>query len=113
MIGQFPYVDLQVNGYGGVDFNNDDTSPTNTGHVIVAINVEAFQPVAAFKQSVDALTRDLRQSERLPGVDRIRLPGEGSHAARIDRSKNGIPLPAPLATSLNALAAELKIPLLA
>ncbi len=92
-----------------VDFNADDTTPTNTGHVIVAINVAAFQPVAEFKQSVDALTRDLRKSERLPGVDRIRLPGEGSHAARIDRSKNGIPLPAPLAASLDQLAGELKI----
>jgi L-2-hydroxycarboxylate dehydrogenase (NAD+) len=53
--------------------------------------------------------RDLRKSERLPGVDRIRLPGEGSHAARADRSKNGVPLPAPLAAALKQLAAELKI----
>jgi LDH2 family malate/lactate/ureidoglycolate dehydrogenase len=93
-----------------VDFNADDTSPTNTGHAIVAINVDAFQPVAEFKRSVDALVRDLRKSERLPGIDRIRLPGEGSRAARADRVKNGIPLPAPLAASLSALAAELKIP---
>jgi len=92
-----------------VDFNADDTTPTNTGHVIVAINVEAFQPVAEFKKSVDALVRDLRKSERLPGVDRIRLPGEGSHAARADRSRNGIPLPVPLAAALNQLASELKI----
>jgi LDH2 family malate/lactate/ureidoglycolate dehydrogenase len=42
-------------------------------------------------------------------VDRIRLPGEGSHAARADRLQNGIPLPAPLAASLRQLAAELKI----
>ena len=50
-----------------------------------------------------------RGSKRLPGVDRIRLPGEGSRAARADRSKNGIPLPAPLAAALNQLAGELKI----
>jgi LDH2 family malate/lactate/ureidoglycolate dehydrogenase len=92
-----------------VDFNADDTTPTNTGHVIAAINVNAFQPVAEFKKSVDALIRDIRASQRLPGVDRIRLPGEGSHAARADRMKSGIPLPAPLAASLNQLAAELKI----
>ena len=92
-----------------VDFNADDTTATNTGHAIVAINVEAFQPVAEFKKSVDTLVRDLRNSERLPGVDRIRLPGEGSHAARADREKNGIPLPAPLAASLQALAQDLKI----
>lgn len=93
-----------------VDFNADDTTPTNTGHVIVAINVEAFQPVADFKHSVDALIRDIRASKRLPGVDRVRLPGEGSHAARADRARNGIPLPAPLAASLSQLANELKIP---
>ena len=93
-----------------VDFNADDTTPTNTGHVIVAINVEAFQPVAEFKNNVDALIRDIRASKRLPGVDRIRLPGEASHAARADRLKNGIPLPAPLAASLDQLAVELKIP---
>jgi L-2-hydroxycarboxylate dehydrogenase (NAD+) len=92
-----------------VDFNADDTTPTNTGHVIVAINVEAFQPVVEFRKSVDDLVRDIRQSERLPGVDSIRLPGEGSHAARDDRLKNGIPLPAPLAAALNQLAGELGI----
>ena len=92
-----------------VDFNADDTSMTNTGHAIVAINVEAFQPVAEFKRRVDALVRDLRGSERLPGVDRIRLPGEGSRAARADRAKNGIPLSPPLAASLDQLAGELKI----
>ncbi len=93
-----------------VDFNADDTTPTNTGHVIVAINVEAFQPVAEFKKSVDALVaRHPRIANACPGVDRIRLPGEGSHAARVDRSKNGIPLPAPLAASLDQLASELKI----
>ncbi len=92
-----------------VDFNADDTTPTNTGHAIVAINIEAFQPVAEFKKSVDVLIRDLRNSERLPGVDRIRLPGEGSHAARADRLQHGIPLPAPLVASLWQLAAELDI----
>jgi L-2-hydroxycarboxylate dehydrogenase (NAD+) len=92
-----------------VDFNADDTTPTNTGHAIVAINVETFQPVAEFRKQVDALIRDLRNSQRLPGVDRIRLPGEGSHAARAERGKDGIPLPAPLAASLNQLARELKI----
>jgi len=92
-----------------IDFNADDTTPTNTGHVIVAINIEAFQPVGEFKKSVDALVRDIRNSRTLPGVDRVRLPGEGSYAARADRFEYGIPLPAPLLASLNQLAAELDI----
>jgi L-2-hydroxycarboxylate dehydrogenase (NAD+) len=92
-----------------VDFNADDTTPTNTGHVIVAIDVAAFQPVADFRRSVDALVRDIRGSKRLPGVDRIRLPGEGSHAARGDRMQNGIPLPAPLLGALDQVARDLGI----
>jgi LDH2 family malate/lactate/ureidoglycolate dehydrogenase len=96
-----------------VDFNADDTTPTNTGHAIVAIDVEAFQPVAEFKRAVDTLVRDLRSSGTLPGFDRVRLPGEGSHAARADRLAHGVPIPAALGSALDALALDLKIARLA
>jgi L-2-hydroxycarboxylate dehydrogenase (NAD+) len=92
-----------------VDFNADDTTPTNTGHAIVAISIEAFGGVDEFKRSVDVLVRDLRASKRLPGVDRVWLPGEQSHAKRADRLRNGVPMPAALLASLEQLAAELEI----
>ena len=92
-----------------VDFNKDDVTPTNTGHAIVAISLAAFGDVAGFKQRVDELVRDLRASKRLPGVDAIRLPGEGSHAARAERTRLGIPLPPALMQALTGLADELKI----
>jgi L-2-hydroxycarboxylate dehydrogenase (NAD+) len=92
-----------------VDFNADDTTPTNTGHAIVAVSVEAFGDLAEFKRSVDALARDLRASKRLPGVDRIWLPGEQSHQKRLERSRDGVPVPPALLASLNQLAAELQI----
>ena len=96
-----------------VDFNNDDTTATNTGHVIVAINVAMFREIAEFKASVDQLIRDIRNSQRLPGVDAIRLPGEQSHAKREECIRLGIPLPPPLVQSLDELASELKIAALA
>lgn len=92
-----------------VDFNHDDTTPTNTGHAIVAISLAAFGDAADFKRRVDALVRDIRASRRLPGVDAIRLPGEQSHAKREERMRRGIPLPEPLLKSLNQLAADLRI----
>jgi LDH2 family malate/lactate/ureidoglycolate dehydrogenase len=92
-----------------VDFNADDTTPTNTGHAIVAVSVEAFGDVAEFKRSVDALARDLRASKRLPGVDRIWLPGEQSHAKRVDHLENGVPVPPALLATLDQLAAELRV----
>ena len=96
-----------------VDFNADDTTPTNTGHAIVAISLAAFGDVAEFKRSVDTLARDLRGSSRLPGVERIWLPGEQSHAKRRENLESGVPVPPPLVASLDQLAGELGIPRLA
>ena len=59
-----------------VDFNADDTSETNTGHFMVAIDIARFVPLATFTAEVDRHVNDFRQSKRLPGVDEIRLPGD-------------------------------------
>ena len=92
-----------------VDFTKDLGKPTNTGHAIVAISVEAFMPVAQFKRAVDEAVRAMRGAERLPGVERIWLPGEQSHLKQQDRMKNGIPMPKPLRDSLDAVARDLGI----
>jgi L-2-hydroxycarboxylate dehydrogenase (NAD+) len=92
-----------------VDFNADDTSVTNTGHAIVAISLDAFGDVNGFKSSVDALARDLRSSKRLPGVDRIWLPGEQSYAKRADNVRHGVALAPALLKSLGQLAEELGV----
>jgi LDH2 family malate/lactate/ureidoglycolate dehydrogenase len=79
-----------------IDFVKEPGNATNTGHAIVAVSVEAFAPAAAFKRHVDAAIRTMRGAERLPGVDRVWLPGEQSHHKRQDRTTNGIPMPKPL-----------------
>ncbi len=92
-----------------VDFNADDTTPTNTGHAIVAISIAAFGEVDEFKRRVDKLAREIRSSRPMPGVARIWLPGEQSRAKFEERSRLGIPITAPLRASLDKLAGELKI----
>ena len=64
-----------------IDFNHDDEHAT-AARPIAAIDIAAFGDVAAFKASVDTLVRDLRNSSRMPGVDRISVPGERSHQTR-------------------------------
>jgi len=91
------------------DFNKELGRATNTGQSVVALSVEAFAPAAEFKRGVDTMVRAIRDSERLPGVERIWLPGEQSHTKRLDREKNGIPLPPSLRKSLDDLATDLKI----
>ncbi len=90
-----------------VDFNADDTTETNTGQAILAIDIAAFGDPAQFRRSVDALVRDLRGSERLPGTDRIWMPGEQSALKRRDREATGIPIPPQLRTVLDTLADQL------
>jgi len=92
-----------------VDFVKEQGKATNTGHAIVAVSVEAFAPVAVFKRQVDSAIRAMRGAERLPGVERIWLPGEQSHLKRQDRAKNGISMPKPLRDSLEMAARDLGI----
>jgi len=92
-----------------IDFNCDDTSVTNTGQAIVAIDIAAFGDLAAIKARVDDLIRDLRASRRMPNVDRIWLPGEQSNARRIENLRDGIPIAAALRQNLDRLADDLRI----
>jgi L-2-hydroxycarboxylate dehydrogenase (NAD+) len=92
-----------------IDFNADDTTTTNTGHAIVAISIAAFGELDDFRRRVDKLVREIRRSKRMPGVERVWLPGEQSRAKLEERSRLGVPIPAALRASLAKLAAELKI----
>src|SRR5688572_22025964 len=92
-----------------VDFNADHVTPTNTGQAILVIDLKAFGEPGVFKAAVDALVRDIRASERLPGVQRIWLPGEQSHERRSRFAQDGIPVAANLVIELNALAKELDV----
>jgi LDH2 family malate/lactate/ureidoglycolate dehydrogenase len=93
-----------------IDFNKDDTSITNTGQAILAIDLSAFGDVEAFKMRVDALVRELRNSERMPDVDRIWVPGEQSQQRRVDNARDGVPLPLALIEKLDDFALSHAMP---
>jgi LDH2 family malate/lactate/ureidoglycolate dehydrogenase len=90
-----------------IDFNHDDVTPTNTGQSVLVLDPAAFGDVSLFKSAVDRLVQDLRNSERLPDVDRIWMPGEQSHLRRERYAREGIPIAPGLARELESLAQEL------
>jgi L-2-hydroxycarboxylate dehydrogenase (NAD+) len=92
-----------------VDFNADDSSETNTGHFICAIDIKRFIPLETFTAQVDRHMGDFHASQRLPGFDAIRLPGERRRQCRAERERHGIPLPEALAVQLEKLAAEMGV----
>jgi L-2-hydroxycarboxylate dehydrogenase (NAD+) len=92
-----------------IDFNKDDTTPTNTGQVIVALDVARFSPVESFKRKVDEVIRDFSNSKRMSSVDHIRLPGEQSHATWLERRAAGVPINDALLHDFQRVATELGI----
>ena len=99
-------------GKAVIDFNKDSHSVSNTGQAIAVIDPSAFGDPAIFKQRVDDIVREMRGSERMPGVDRIWVPGEQSQAKRVQYGQQGIPIPPALLQQLDALAVQLKVPAL-
>ena len=92
-----------------VDFNREFSTLTNTGHLIVAVNIAAFADVSTFRTKVDEIWELMKTSPLLPGFDEIRLPGERSAKIYADRTANGIPITPELQTALDQLADRLGI----
>ena len=95
-------------GKNVIDFNSDSTSFTNTGQFIIALSVESFSDVSLFKRNVDEVIRSMQASPKLPGFDKVRVPGERSLEIRRQREQSGIPIPDALCEALSRLASSLK-----
>lgn len=92
-----------------IDFNKDFSTTTNTGQAIAVIDPAAFGDILEFKQNVDRLVGELRNAERMPGVERIWLPGEQSHHKRLTHEKQGVLLAPSLVQQLHELATQLGV----
>src|SRR5882762_9924063 len=93
-----------------VDYTKDSKTPSNTGQVIVAVDIAAFADVQTFKQGVDSMWDVMKSSPTLPGVEDVRLPGERTTHVYQERMANGIPLGAELRKALDELADRLGVP---
>jgi LDH2 family malate/lactate/ureidoglycolate dehydrogenase len=96
-------------GRNVVDFNKDFVARNNSGHMILAMRVDNIQPVDAFKQEMDRVIREIRESQRMDGVDRIWLPGEMEYHKIRERQANGIPIVPAVVDQLEQLAVDLKL----
>lgn len=99
-------------GKGTIDFNAHHNLITNTGQTIIAVDPSAFGDKDAFIGRVIELVKDLKGSSTLPGVNEIRVPGDGAAKTMAERSKRGIPLSPELLEALNGCAHECGIPAL-
>ncbi len=77
------------------------------GHFFLAINVQNFIPIERFKEISGNIMRDLRNSKKVPGKDRIYTAGEKEYDNEIQRRKSGIPINKSLQNDIKTMQQEL------
>ena len=82
--------------------------PSKTGHVMIAIDTEAFMPADQLRSRMAAFTAMVKSTPMVDPGDQMLLPGEPEHRSAIRRAA-GIPLPVHLYEELLDLAAELGV----
>ena len=66
--------------------------PGRDGHLLMAIQIAAFEQPAVFKSRVDGIIRQIESSRRLPGVTRLYAPGGLEAETETSYRRDGIPL---------------------
>ncbi len=84
----------------------DPSVPTGHGHAFLAVNVGAIEPIDRFKDRVDGMIREIRESPKAKGSDRVFLPGEMEFERMDEARAKGIALPQNVVDSLLAVAEE-------
>lgn len=97
-----------MRGGGGTGFQPYD-GPMHTAFTLQAIDIEAFQPRAAFEQRMEEFLDAITAVEPIEPGGRIVFPGERAQAEQARRRRDGIPVVAQTVETLGAWAAKLGV----
>lgn len=71
---------------------NGEPRPYHLGHFFIVIDPEAFMGAEAFKKTCGDILRDLRNSQKAPGQERIYTAGEKEYEMWMYRKDKGVPV---------------------
>ena len=71
---------------------NGNNAMYRLGHFFIVINPEFFMGLDTFKKTAGDICRDLRDSKKAPGAERIYTAGEKEHLSWLDRKDKGVPV---------------------
>lgn len=86
---------------------NGHLKPYQLGHFFIAIDVAHFISPNIFRGIAGNILRELRDSEKIPGQERIFTAGEKEYLASIERLKTGIPINEVLLEQIRTVIDEL------
>ncbi|HUX37374.1 MAG TPA: Ldh family oxidoreductase [Rectinemataceae bacterium] len=82
-------------------------APIELGHSFMAIKIENFVELEAFKKQIGDELRMLRASKKAPGAERIWTPGEKEYEIWLYRRDKGVPFNEPLKAAFKTVKEKL------
>jgi LDH2 family malate/lactate/ureidoglycolate dehydrogenase len=83
----------------------------NIGHLFGVLPIASFEPVEIYKRRMDKAIREVRNTPRARGVERIYLPGEREELLAEEYRRSGIPIQRSVWTELQELGNQLGVAL--
>jgi len=110
------FVDIVSGIMTGSNFGKDCGSlfgdmerPQNIGHFFMAINIENFMEIKEFKDRMDCMIQNIKNSKKAVGFERIYMPGEIEYDKNMELLEKGIMVNEKVVNQLNELAENLGI----
>jgi LDH2 family malate/lactate/ureidoglycolate dehydrogenase len=79
---------------------------SNCGHLMIAINIEAMQPLEQFNSRMEQYVSEIKAVPTAQGVDEVFYPGEIEARNNAKHRKEGLLLPEDTLTDLRRIAKE-------
>ncbi|MGB8548070.1 MAG: Ldh family oxidoreductase, partial [Xanthobacteraceae bacterium] len=93
----------------GLGFGVEPSGRHNDGCFMAVFNVDAFRPLAEFKQEVANFARYLKETPLSEGSTGVFYPGEVEYLREQERRNSGIEIEDATWKKLRTLASELKL----
>jgi ureidoglycolate dehydrogenase (NAD+) len=87
----------------------DFDRPQNVGHWMLALNIEAFMPLAEFNDRMAGLVGMVRATQPRDEARPVLVPGEPEEFTNAARERDGIPIPDDTAEELSKLGEHYKV----
>ncbi len=89
---------------------HDPLGKANVGHFFAAIRIDAFRPVEEFKQDMDKMIEELKESPKATGQERIFIAGEKEFERAERYEREGVPLLEPTVELLKQVGQDVGVP---
>ena len=88
---------------------NGEKVPYHLGHFFIAVDTDAFLGADAFKKTAGDILRELRNSQKVPGAERIYTAGDKEYMAYMEKKDKGVAITEAVQKEILAVRDELNL----